>query len=485
MMLPLVMLLFCHPHLVHHVSAALERAAVYLGHPPSYDPAMHNGFAYSNPHGPLAQSSEAERRKREVLNGLSGVGSSSYAQGRFGSSSQTKTVEVKRDQVEKMFEQMKSGADLEEVEPDPMVTTKLYPHQKQALAFLLEREKLRSVEDVLKSTATNASRHANGSSNGKTLTDEDDEMISLWRPRRDMYGRHVGWHNVVTEVEIAADKPPPQCRGAILADDMGLGKTIVVISLVASSMLEAKLFSVKPPSKDRAIINSFDALAAHPMGKNNTIKQPGSLATANFSTPLYGMATTAIPGVSSASLFATNDNKKGKKESKTQKKREDAESTRLERLIIRSRATLIVCPLSTVVNWESQIEEHIGVAAVGSSSKRRIKGDKSGTSTPAGGLSVYIYHGNNRTSDLAELADYDIVITTYSTLGSEYSKQARKEEQDEEGTSSSDGGIEEVDAQGRAIKQKGKKRKRKKIEGDCTSPLQQIEWFRIVLDEAQ
>lgn len=92
-------------------------------------------------------------------------------------------------------------------------------------------------------------------------------------------------------------------------------------------------------------------------------------------------------------------------------------------LIRNSKTTLLVSPLSTVANWEDQIATHI----------------KPGT------LKYYIYHGGNRTSDLDELAKYDIVITTYSIVSSEFTGRGKK---------------------------KG------------SNPLLQTNFFRIVLDEA-
>ncbi|TWU76513.1 hypothetical protein ED733_007553 [Metarhizium rileyi] len=88
------------------------------------------------------------------------------------------------------------------------------------------------------------------------------------------------------------------------------------------------------------------------------------------------------------------------------------------------KSTLIVCPLSTVTNWEEQMKQHI----------------------IPGGLSCHIYHGSNRIKDVHKLAEFDIVITTYGSVSNEL----------------------------------GSRRKGK----DGVYPLEEIGWFRIVLDEA-
>ena len=93
-------------------------------------------------------------------------------------------------------------------------------------------------------------------------------------------------------------------------------------------------------------------------------------------------------------------------------------------LIRNSKTTLLVCPLSTVANWEEQIANHI----------------KPGT------LKYYIYHGGNRISDLDVLSKFDIVVTTYSIVSSEYM---------------------------------GRGNKRRDL-----NPLLQTNFFRVVLDEA-
>ncbi|KAL9101636.1 MAG: hypothetical protein Q9163_003134 [Psora crenata] len=93
-------------------------------------------------------------------------------------------------------------------------------------------------------------------------------------------------------------------------------------------------------------------------------------------------------------------------------------------LIRNSKTTLLVAPLSTLANWEDQIATHV----------------KPGT------LNYYIYHGANRISDLDQLARYDMVITTYSIVSSDFL--------------------------GRGSKKHG------------MNPLLQTNFYRIVLDEA-
>jgi hypothetical protein len=95
-------------------------------------------------------------------------------------------------------------------------------------------------------------------------------------------------------------------------------------------------------------------------------------------------------------------------------------------LQINAKTTLLVSPLSTIANWEEQIAQHI----------------KPGT------LRYHIYHGSGRIRDIRKLADFDLVITTYGSVASELGKRT-----------------------------KGMKK-------DAEVPLEEINWFRVVLDEA-
>lgn len=203
----------------------------------------------------------------------------------------------------------------------------------------------------------------------------------------------------------------------------------------------------------------------------------------------------------------------------------EAEYARSSRIKAKSRATLIICPLSTVSNWEDQFREHWKgeVSVVGGSGACPPPATPS-SSQPSSSQSismdvdqktvdekpkriregrpirVYIYHGNARRPDPAFLADFDAVITTYATLASEFSKQNRSlmaadEEEEDDAGSEGLGGVD-FDENGNQVlrlpkpKKSGTKRKKALLNqannpAEIPSALQSIHWFRVVLDEAQ
>ena len=67
------------------------------------------------------------------------------------------------------------------------------------------------------------------------------------------------------------------------------------------------------------------------------------------------------------------------------------------------KSTLVVCPLVAMVQWRGEIERYCA----------------------AGSLSLTIYHGPKRVADAGELAKYDVVLTTYAIVQSEFSALSR------------------------------------------------------------
>lgn len=98
--------------------------------------------------------------------------------------------------------------------------------------------------------------------------------------------------------------------------------------------------------------------------------------------------------------------------------------------------TLIVCPLSLLAQWEQELHDRI---------------------SPLYRPKVLLYHGPNRPKNPYLLVNYDVVLTTYHTLVSEYPKEFEIANPDGSGTI---------------------QRRRKK------GALYKINFFRVILDEA-
>lgn len=197
---------------------------------------------------------------------------------------------------------------------------------------------------------------------------------------------------------------------------------------------------------------------------------------------------------------------------------------------LKSRGTLLVCPMSTISNWEDQIREHWNgrVEVIGGATGQMLKpaekkwkppkskrrsgddDDDSSDEDELDVLKVYIYHGPSRCSDPEVIADFDIVMTSYNTLANEYSKSGASCEDtpvdtannsDDEFVSGGDTSTNpravkpEVEAEIKAneVADALSRKRRKAGKGAAASagrtpersPLQSISWFRIVLDEAQ
>ncbi|KAM0325499.1 hypothetical protein ACHAQA_007486 [Verticillium albo-atrum] len=192
---------------------------------------------------------------------------------------------------------------------------------------------------------------------------EERTTNSFYKSRISSTGQRV-FLNVVTGLNER--QLPPQTRGGILADMMGLGKTLSILSLVCHTLEEAQAWAQSP------------------------LVQPEE-----------------APQKSSSSSMSAAQNTLG-----------------LTKLKKNAKTTLLVCPLTTIFNWEEQIKQHI----------------------QPGKFTYYVYHGATRIRDVEQLSQYDLVITTYGSISTEL-----------------------------GIRNKRKPGK---------YPMEEIGWFRIVLDEA-
>jgi hypothetical protein len=195
------------------------------------------------------------------------------------------------DQMDELYKSFTNHQELDEMEPNSALITKLYKFQRQALYWLCNAERS---EDLL-----------------------------LWN------AENGKWKNLITDSSVVT-KPNP-IRGGILADDMGLGKTIQIIALILTS-----------PATTSSVMSFDDVEIVREHPKKD----------------IFGF----VPANEKLAI--------------------DTMDPAIGRL--NSTATLIICPLSLVHNWEEQILAH----------------------TAEHSLSVLVYHGPQRTEDPQEFLSY-------------------------------------------------------------------------------
>lgn len=178
----------------------------------------------------------------------------------MGQMDRIKQVEVQRKQVEEVFKSLDNGQELEQSDPGgfkrsgledtltgagPLIKTELFPHQRKALTFLLQREqdhsalkKARKYTEKRVRKALKPSKAASVDGDGEKDIDsgkdkEDtkgkskDYGRSLWEGEVDDKGRVRSWKNRITGETRRAKKgeSPNDGKGAILADDVSISRT--------------------------------------------------------------------------------------------------------------------------------------------------------------------------------------------------------------------------------------------------------------------
>jgi SNF2 family DNA or RNA helicase len=264
---------------------------------------------------------------------------------------------------------------------------------------------------------------------------------------------------------------------------MGLGKTLSIVSLIAATRRASKKW------QKSELVTASAPVDTKPELDPSTIK-----------TKVFGMPDVPEP------------------DDKGKKRKRDLDEVKPAAPILKSRGTLLVCPMSTISNWEDQIREHWNgdVEVVGGASGQMLKpaekkwkvpkrssGSSSDDDDEFDALKIYIYHGPSRCSDPVIIADFDIVITSYNTLANEYSKaNASCEDTPVETANNSDEEFGDTSLNPRAVKPEVEaeikanevaealRKKKKGPKGGALkipekSPLQSIQWFRVALDEAQ
>lgn len=229
------LLLFTLPANIDYLSKQLLQAGQFLDVPlPYYDPNNHSEIpAYQNPHNPPEGGYRARGKRADSL----------LNRGAGGMMTAQKAIEVQRQQVDEVFRSLKGHDDLQEtdVATTGRIKTTLFPHQKKALTFLLQRE----AEPSALKAAAKQTESASGSTTPHEKSGSDDDsddsaalarklrkrqqkqvlrrgFNSLWEPIVDAPGGKIRrWKNRVTEQVAEGKYRPEEARGSILADDVG------------------------------------------------------------------------------------------------------------------------------------------------------------------------------------------------------------------------------------------------------------------------
>mmetsp|Transcript_12990 Transcript_12990/g.39320 ORF Transcript_12990/g.39320 Transcript_12990/m.39320 type:complete len:1245 (-) Transcript_12990:283-4017(-) len=212
-----------------------------------------------------------------------------------------------------------------------------------------------------------------------------------------------------------AQEQGPVC-GGILADEMGMGKTIQAVSLIVTHTSDGPI-TAQPIASAKSVPAATVAAPQRPKLRLAHAKSAPEGATAAciqgacchghhpepdapsgssvVETERAGGCPPAAVSLSEASALARQMNVRAA--APTAPLVDGATAA----VVARSgwaRATLVVCPLVAVIQWQSEIARF----------------------TAPGTVKVVVYHGQKRTSDPEELGAADVVLTTYAIVESEY-----------------------------------------------------------------
>ena len=126
----------------------------------------------------------------------------------------------------------------------------------------------------------------------------------------------------------------------------------------------------------------------------------------------------------------------------------------------RRAGTLVVCPTTVLQQWLQEFRDKVSFSA---------------------GLSAYIYHGASRMTDEARLSKYDVVITTYSILTQQLPHEGARSRSAEQASGQTGG----AGAGGRGGGRGRGGRGRGGAGASRPDLLFSLQWFRVILDEAQ
>ena len=215
------------------------------------------------------------------------------------------------------------------------MTVRLHPYQREAVEWMSDIEK----------SPLGMAEHMWGS-----FAWPSPSPLSSSSPLTTLYYSPIS-HEILNE-------PPPisTSRGGFLCEQMGLGKTIETIALILKNSRPSAPLATSPSSS-----SSLEALSA------SSSSLTGAASSAAGSSARSSIPSRVYPSLPKGTIV--------------------------------HGGTLVVCNVSLVGQWQSEMKK-----VLGSTSQ----------------LKVHQYHGAKRIKNPEALSKFDVVVTTYSILGSEW-----------------------------------------------------------------
>ncbi|RMZ84700.1 hypothetical protein DV737_g965, partial [Chaetothyriales sp. CBS 132003] len=182
-------------------------------------------FDEVNLHPTTANATTAKHKKQGLLRAAEMA--EQYDKDKASSEEEDDGMELEEDQLDALYQKAQSfDLDTPEAEPASSFVLKLRKYQKQALHWMLAKEKDEKSEKK-------SSLHPLWEEYGWPTKDADDKPLPV------VAGQDKFYVNLYSG-EVSLDFPVQEqnCLGGILADEMGLGKTIEVYSLIHTHQSE-------------------------------------------------------------------------------------------------------------------------------------------------------------------------------------------------------------------------------------------------------
>ncbi|CEM22822.1 unnamed protein product [Vitrella brassicaformis CCMP3155] len=305
------------------------------------------------------------------------------------------------DILERELEGLYAGAEyhlMAEADTPAQIQTDLLEHQRKALRWMIGREKRQTILDAINEQVDVIDLKQDDGDGGDDKDSKKDPMVLFWKKTEnpDII------HNIATKERRSGSMP--LFRGGILADDMGLGKTVTTLSLICAN--GSGINSTEPLDS-----TAFDDPSPSPS------PSPSDEPPAFPSDPHY------LPGLAPSPSDSDDDDddmdndfglpvmhKKRKVEGaggggggggarKVGKGSGGGRANGSGGLL--RGGTLVVCPLTVVANWKKQAEVF------------------------APHLRQYEYYKDRGGVTPSLLASYDMVITTFNIVQTEFKNERR------------------------------------------------------------